>query len=73
MLDSIYEKTQVLIRRIIILPGRAKVGLAGTPKPCCRPCVRRRSADYACAPQQHAQRQGPPGPLPEVRAVTPAR
>ena len=27
MLDSIYEKTQVLIRRIIILPGRAKVGL----------------------------------------------
>ena len=27
MLDSIYEKTQVLIRRIIILPGRAKSGL----------------------------------------------
>ncbi len=27
MLDSIYEKTQVLIRRIIILPGRAKLGL----------------------------------------------
>lgn len=27
MLDSIYEKTQVLIRRIIILPGRAQVGL----------------------------------------------
>ncbi len=27
MLDSIYEKTQVLIRRIIILPGRAAVGL----------------------------------------------
>ena len=27
MLDSIYEKTQVLIRRIIILPGRAKAGL----------------------------------------------
>ncbi|MEO8081207.1 MAG: GntR family transcriptional regulator [Caldimonas sp.] len=27
MLDSIYEKTQVLIRRIIILPGRANVGL----------------------------------------------
>lgn len=27
MLDSIYEKTQVLIRRIIILPGRARVGL----------------------------------------------
>lgn len=27
MLDSIYEKTQVLIRRIIILPGRAEVGL----------------------------------------------
>lgn len=27
MLDSIYEKTLVLIRRIIILPGRAKVGL----------------------------------------------
>jgi DNA-binding GntR family transcriptional regulator len=26
MLDSIYEKTQVLIRRIIILPGRAEVG-----------------------------------------------
>ena len=28
MLDSIYEKTQVLIRRIIILPGRATVGLS---------------------------------------------
>ena len=28
MLDSIYEKTQALIRRIIILPGRAEVGLA---------------------------------------------
>ncbi|MEO8204304.1 MAG: GntR family transcriptional regulator [Betaproteobacteria bacterium] len=27
MLDSIYEKTQVLIRRIIILPGRAQQGL----------------------------------------------
>jgi DNA-binding GntR family transcriptional regulator len=27
MLDSIYEKTEVLIRRIIILPGRAEVGL----------------------------------------------
>lgn len=27
MLDSIYEKTQVLIRRIIILPGRAEQGL----------------------------------------------
>ncbi|HVB48938.1 MAG TPA: GntR family transcriptional regulator [Burkholderiales bacterium] len=27
MLDSIYEKTQVLIRRIIILPERAKTGL----------------------------------------------
>lgn len=27
MLDSIYEKTQVLIRRILILPGRAEVGL----------------------------------------------
>lgn len=27
MLDSIYEKTQVLIRRIIILPGRAALGL----------------------------------------------
>lgn len=27
MLDSIYEKTQVLIRRILILPGRASVGL----------------------------------------------
>jgi DNA-binding GntR family transcriptional regulator len=28
MLDSIYEKTNVVIRRIIILPGRAEVGLA---------------------------------------------
>jgi DNA-binding GntR family transcriptional regulator len=28
MLDAIYEKTQVAIRRIIILPGRADVGLA---------------------------------------------
>jgi DNA-binding GntR family transcriptional regulator len=28
MLDSIYERTAVLIRRIIILPGRAEVGLA---------------------------------------------
>lgn len=27
MLDSIFEKTQVLIRRILILPGRAEVGL----------------------------------------------
>ncbi len=27
MLDSIYEKTQVLIRRIIILPERARLGL----------------------------------------------
>jgi DNA-binding GntR family transcriptional regulator len=27
MLDSIYEKTQALIRRIIILPGRAEIGL----------------------------------------------
>lgn len=27
MLDSIYEKTQVLIRRIIILPGRAEVSV----------------------------------------------
>lgn len=26
MLDSIFEKTQVLIRRIIILPGRAELG-----------------------------------------------
>ena len=26
MLDSIYEKTQVLIRRILILPGRAEIG-----------------------------------------------
>lgn len=26
MLDTIYEKTQVLIRRIIILPGRAEIG-----------------------------------------------
>jgi DNA-binding GntR family transcriptional regulator len=26
MLDTIFEKTQVLIRRIIILPGRAEVG-----------------------------------------------
>jgi DNA-binding GntR family transcriptional regulator len=26
MLDTIYEKTQVLIRRILILPGRAEVG-----------------------------------------------
>ncbi len=26
MLDTIYEKTQVLIRRIIILPGRAEMG-----------------------------------------------
>ncbi len=28
MLDSIYEKTQAIIRRIIILPGRAERGLA---------------------------------------------
>ncbi len=28
MLDSIYEKTNVVIRRIVILPGRAKEGLA---------------------------------------------
>ena len=28
MLDSIYEKTQVIIRRIIILPGRAERGLS---------------------------------------------
>lgn len=28
MLDSIYEKTAAIIRRIIILPGRAPVGLA---------------------------------------------
>ena len=28
MLDSIYEKTNVVIRRIIILPGRAEEGLA---------------------------------------------
>jgi len=27
MLDSIVERTQALIRRIIILPGRAEVGL----------------------------------------------
>jgi len=27
MLDSIYEKTQAVIRRIMILPGRAEVGL----------------------------------------------
>jgi DNA-binding GntR family transcriptional regulator len=27
MLDSIHEKTQMIIRRIIILPGRAEVGL----------------------------------------------
>jgi len=27
MIDSIYEKTQVLIRRIIVLPGRAEQGL----------------------------------------------
>ena len=27
MLDSIYEKTNVVIRRIIILPGRAEMGL----------------------------------------------
>ncbi len=27
MLDSIWDKTQVLIRRIIILPGRAEIGL----------------------------------------------
>jgi len=27
MLDSIYEKTQAVIRRIMILPGRAQVGL----------------------------------------------
>ena len=27
MLDAIYERTQVAIRRIIILPGRAEVGL----------------------------------------------
>ena len=26
MLDTIYEKTQVLIRRILILPGRAEIG-----------------------------------------------
>jgi DNA-binding GntR family transcriptional regulator len=28
MLDSILERTQMLIRRIIILPGRAELGLA---------------------------------------------
>lgn len=28
MLDSIYEKTHVVIRRIVILPGRAQAGLA---------------------------------------------
>ena len=28
MLDSIYEKTNVVIRRIVILPGRAKEGLS---------------------------------------------
>ncbi len=28
MLDSIYEKTHVVIRRIVILPGRAQKGLA---------------------------------------------
>jgi DNA-binding GntR family transcriptional regulator len=28
MLDSIYEKTQAIIRRIIILPGRAECGLS---------------------------------------------
>jgi DNA-binding GntR family transcriptional regulator len=28
MLDSIYEKTHVIIRRIVILPGRAQKGLA---------------------------------------------
>ena len=28
MLDSIYEKTQAVIRRIMILPGRAEVGLS---------------------------------------------
>jgi len=27
MLDSIYEKTQAVIRRIMILPGRAEIGL----------------------------------------------
>ena len=27
MLDSIFEKTQVVIRRILILPGRADAGL----------------------------------------------
>lgn len=28
MLDSIYEKTQAIIRRIIVLPGRAQLGLS---------------------------------------------
>jgi DNA-binding GntR family transcriptional regulator len=28
MLDSIYEKTQAVIRRIMILPGRAEIGLS---------------------------------------------
>ena len=27
MIDSIFEKTKVVIHRIIILPGRAEVGL----------------------------------------------
>jgi DNA-binding GntR family transcriptional regulator len=27
MLDMVYEKTQAIIRRILILPGRASIGL----------------------------------------------
>ena len=39
MLDSIYEKTNVVIRRIVILPGRAAVGPRRASRRASRRCA----------------------------------
>ena len=69
MLDSIYEKTNVVIRRIVILPGRAQTGLGEH-----RAVVAAMRAGDGEAAERHKRanlqkRQGIPAPFPEIRVV----
>ena len=56
MLDSIYEKTQAIIRRIIILPGRARTRTLGTSRSARGHTPRRCRGSGALAAREHAQR-----------------
>ena len=70
MLDSIYEKTNVVIRRIIILPGGPRSGLREHQAVLAAMRARRRERGRAPEAAEPAKRQGDPDALPHLRALS---